>query len=256
VSILDEKTAVRSYFPAVRSLYEPYVNGFLLGDNRRSPRKTDVGVAVLAAASTVSSFVAETPMSSANALASIFNKEQGHMYATMSVFGETLPVYRLPAVGKRLPQVFYSKAAMLEEKLIWGAKTLVEHPELQSIPVEPSALGSTRLLLGVAPVVPTYLQVSALRVSEALHDWRTELDPDLLPQFASVGYHLSPDTVEAPVFVVMVQPIAADGDTIDKLACGDLPIAPKFLPAPTMPKLTPVGLPGSQRASVTQEEAD
>lgn len=230
----DEKTAVRERFPTVRSLYEDVARGIILFDNRRFPRRSDLGLCLLLASSTASASIADQTLSPVNSLAYVFDRDQGTRFATLSVFAETLPVYRLPAEGRHLPEVFYTQAARLEEKLITGIRTVIEHPELQAAPIDRSTLGKTRLVLESAPVKPQPdFQRSARRVTEAVEEWRKH-DPDIGIQFASIGFPLNAETQEVPMFVVLLQGLDADAEAVDAVALG-APVASKFLAVPIVP---------------------
>lgn len=231
VSILDQKTPVRWRFPEIRELYslDDLTRGFIITDNRRSSRRADTGVAHLLAACTSATFISDQPLDPANILAYVFPHESPGRFATLAVWGETLPVHYVPAWQKALPEVFYSKASLLEEKAIRGLHEVME-PLYQSLPLEPAGSGHTRLSLVVAPVIPADFQRSARRINEALAVANPPLDPDLCIQFASIGAELSPSVPEAPMFVIYLTPLAATPDELDALAQGS-DVDPKFLPA-------------------------
>lgn len=238
-TLLDQKTIVRKRFPAVRQLYaaESAVRGTILTDNRRYSKQSDLGIAMLFAAMVGATWMGEHPLALWNGLAYVFPTEQSGGFATISVWAEMLPVYHLPANGKDLPAVHYTKAVLLEEKAIRGIRTLMEHPELQSLPLEPAELGRTRVVCTIAPIVPSPdFQVSARRIKESLESWRATTDQDLSLQFASIGAPLMGVT-ETPIVVVLLQPVAADGEMVDALADGTHTVDAKFLPAP---RVTPV----------------
>ncbi|GEM_PF-3687607 len=236
-TLLDQKTIVRKRFPAVRQLYtaDSAVRGTVLMDDRRYSKQSDLGIAMLFAAMVGATWMGEHPLALWNGLAYVFPKEQSGGFATISVWAEMLPVYHLPEQGKDLPAVHYTKAVLLEEKAIRGIRTLIEHPELQSLPLEPAELGRTRVVCTIAPIVPSPdFQVSARRIKESLELWRVATDQDLSLQFASIGAPLQGAT-ETPIVVVLLQPVAADGETVDALADGTHIVDAKFLPAPSAP---------------------
>lgn len=67
--------------------------------------------------------------------------------------------------------------------------------------------------------------------------WRAQADPDLSIQYASIAAPITPATQEVPLFVVLLQPLAATPDEVDGLALGG-PVHPRFLPAPGGPRIT------------------
>jgi len=192
-TLLDGKSPIRRRFSELRQLYslDNLTRGFLLFDNRRFSRRSDTGLAILMAASVASTFISDQPLPPANLLALVFPKERPGGFATLSVWAETLPIFRIPPWEKSLPEVFCTKASLFEEKAIRGVHQAVERPDLQSLPLEPAGPGNTRLALVAAPIVPRPdFQASARRISEALEPWRSQADPDLCIQFASVGVSL------------------------------------------------------------------
>lgn len=239
VSILDDKTAVRQRFPDVRRLYsqDSLVRGYILTDNRRFKRRSDAGIALLFAGMAASTWISDQPLDPWNALTHVFDarKRPGRL-ATVSVWAETLPVYHLPAWRDVLPEVFYTQASLFEEKAMRGIRAVVEHPELQGLPLEPAPPGNTRVVCVAAPIVPKPdFQLRARRIEQALEAWRAKTDPDLSIQYASIATPMSPETQEVPIFAVLLQPLKATAEQVDALALG-APVAPRFLPGPRRPR--------------------
>ncbi len=172
-----------------------------------------------------------------NALTHIFHaRKRPGRFATVSVWAETLPVFYLPAWREALPEVFYTPASLVEEKAMRGIRAVVEHPELQGLPLEPAPPGSTRLICVATPIVPRPdFQLRARRIDQALEAWRARTDPDLSIQYASIAAPMPPDTQEAPIFVVLLQPLKATTEEVDALALG-APAVPEFLSGPRRPR--------------------
>jgi len=236
-TILDSKTVVRQRFPSVRKLY--YQNGLVRGtiitDNIRDHKRSDASIALLYAAMTGANWLGDLPVQMWNGAADLFAKETGVRFATVTAWGEMLPVYHIPA-WHDLPAVYHTKAAIVEEKILRGITSLLQHPELQAVPLEPAAKGATRLLYVIAPLIPEpFFRTVAERVDANLAAWRAETDSDLLINYASIGAPIGPETQETPLFIVLLQPLADDGSALDGLALGTHTIDPKFLPKPAYP---------------------
>ena len=242
VTILDHKTVVRQRFPQIRVIYnqDQLICGTIVLDNRRFSQRSDLGIAFLFAAMVCATWVDQLPLHLWNGLGYVFPKETPGGYATLSVWAETLPVYHLPAQGSDLPEVYFTRGNLVEEKARRGIKTLMEHPELQAIPLEPAEAGSTRICYVIAPVVPEPdFKVLANRIDESLAKWHAKTDQDLLIQYASIGAPLTPESQEIPIVVVLLQPLADRGEQIDGLALGTHPVDAKFLPRPVANGLIP-----------------
>lgn len=236
-TILDSKTVVRRRFPSVRQLYHQHglVRGTIITDNTRDHKRSDAAIALLYAAMTGATWLGDLPVQMWNGVADVFAKETGVRFATVTAWGEMVPVYHIPA-WHDLPAIYHTKAAIVEEKILRGITSLLEHPELQAIPLEPAAKGATRLLYVIAPLIPEpFFRTVAERVDANLAAWRAQTDADLLINYASIGAPMSPDTQETPLFIVLLQPLADDGSAIDGLALGTHTIDPKFLPKPAYP---------------------
>jgi hypothetical protein len=237
-TILDHKTVVRQRFPDIRRLYHQngLVRGTIVTDNRRFSERADLGIAVLFAAMVGATWVGQLPLQLWNGAAYVFPKELAGRFGTISVWAEMLPVYHLPAWEGALPEVFHTTSDLVEEKAIRGVKAVVEHPELQSVPLEPAGPGATRLCYVTAPIVPDPdFKAIAQRVDASLAGWRARTDPDLLIQYASTAAPLSPATRETPLVVVLFQPLKDSGEALDALARGTHLVDPKFLPTPAAP---------------------
>ena len=242
VTILDHKSVVRRRWPQLRVIYnhDQLIRGTILMDNRRFSERSDLGIAFLFAAMVGATWVDKLPLHLWNGLGYVFPKETPGGYATLSVWAETLPVYHLPAHGQELPERYFTRANLVEEKARRGIKTLVEHPELQAIPLEPAESGSTRICYVIAPIVPEPdFKTVASRVDESLATWHAKTDQDLLIQYASISAPLSPESQEIPIVVVLLQPLADRGKQIDDLALGTHQVDPKFLPRPSADRLIP-----------------
>ncbi len=230
-SVLDHKTVVRRRFPQIRQLYglNGYVRGTVLGDNRRDHQAFDVALATLYAAMVGATWIDQQPLQLWNAFAYLFPREHPGGYATLSAWGETLPVRHLPAWEDELPESYYTRAGQVEEKLLRGIKAVVENAHLQSMPLDAAGPGNTRICYVITPMVPDPdLRRISERVDASLASWRAARDPDLLIHYASIATPLHPDATEAPLLVVLVQPLADRGEQIDALALGSHEIDPKF----------------------------
>lgn len=237
-TILDHKTVVRQRFPEIRQLYcqDGLVRGNILMDNRRSSQRSDLGIAMLFAAMVGATWIGQLPLELWNGAAYVFPKEKVGGFATISVWAEMLPVYHHPAWEKALPEVFYTKAELVEEKAMRGIRAVVERPELQSIPLEPAEPGSTRLCYVIAPIVPEPdFKAGAQRIGDSLEGWRVKTDQDLLIHYASIAAPINPSTPETPIVVVLLQAIKDSGERIDELARG-AEVDSKFLPRRNGPR--------------------
>lgn len=230
-TILDDKSVVRERFPQMRQFYGGLVRGWIISDNRRHLRQTDLGLSVLFAGMVGATWIGQRPLDIWNGAAYMYPKEQTRV-ATLSVWGEMLPVYHVPGFEDAVDPLWYTSGPTFEEKARRGIKTVTEHPELQSLPLEPAPKGVTRITCVVAPIVPPDLERCATNVDESLAEWR-EYDPDLSIQYASTSMPLTPESTEAPMIVVELQPIAGGLDEVEKLALG-APVDAKFLPEPVV----------------------
>jgi hypothetical protein len=239
ISILDQKTVVRQRFPAIRTYYAQgdLIRGTILMDNLRDSMRADVGIAALLGGMISAAWVGQHPLELWNGLAHLFPTERPGGFATISVWAESLPVSYLPAWRNRLPEVFYTPTDLVKEKIIRGIQQLLERPELQSVPLQPSGAGHPRLCYVITPIIPDPdLKAIATWVEQGLQEWRAERDPDLLLHFASTAVPLSSMAQEIPLVLVLVQPLEDIGPAIDGLALGTYPIDPRFAPL----SLTPV----------------
>lgn len=221
-TLLDSKPVVRRRFPMVRAYLNRsgLVRGMILLDNTRESSRNDLGIAVLFGGMAAASWVASRPTELWNALAYLFPRECAGSLATISVVAETLPVYHLPAF-RGLPAMAYTRTDIVEEKIGRAVQTLIMQPELQSVPLESDQSGRARIIYVLAPICPDPdLQTLAARVERALEPWRAEHAADLLIYIASTGIALTPDTTEAPLVAVLLQPLTDDGTAIDALAAG------------------------------------
>lgn len=230
-TILDDKTVVRERFPQMRQFYGELVRGWIISDNRRHVRQTDLGLSVLFAGMVGATWIGQRPLDIWNGAAYLYPKEQTRV-ATLSVWGEMLPVYHVPGFEQELPPLWYTNGATFEEKAMRGIKAVAQHPELQSLPLEPAPKGVTRITCVIAPLVPPDLERCAAHVDESLAEWR-EHDLDLSIQYASTSVPLTPDSTEAPMIIVELQPIDGGLDEVEKLALG-APVDAKFLPEPVV----------------------
>jgi hypothetical protein len=255
-TILDHKEVVRQRFPAVRQLYctDGLCRGIIITDNTRHPGRSDTGVALLYAAMTAGAWLGEMPLQMWNGVSYVFAKERAVRYATVSVWAEMIPIYHIPAWHDILPEVHYTKGAIVEEKIIRGIKYLLEHPELQAVPLEPAGKGHTRLIEVSAPIIPDPdFKAIAQRADANLAQWRVETDPNLLINYASIGFRMNVQTTEVPLVITLLQPLADRGEGLDGLALGTYQVDPKFLPAPAFPPLASSSL-AQQLAEYSNEK--
>jgi hypothetical protein len=239
-TILDHKTVVRQRFPTVRELYgnDDLVRGTIIADNTRHPQQSDIAIASLFAAMTSASWLNAMPLQMWNGMSYVFPKELPIRYATVAAWGEMIPIRHIPAWKDVLPEAYYTKGALVEEKILRGIQHVLSHPELQAVPLEPAQRGHTRLLYVIAPIIPEpHFRSIAERVDANLAEWKAQTDTDLLINYASLGTRMNPRMTEVPIIIVMLQPLATDGSELDDLAQGRHLIADKFLPQPIIPPL-------------------
>jgi hypothetical protein len=221
-TILDGKRVVRQRFPEVRAYLSRagLIRGTILLDNSRASERNDLGISVLFGGMAAAAWVAARPTELWNALAYVFPRERNGSLATISVVAETLPVYYLPAYGS-LPEVYYTRSDLIEEKICRAVQNLVEQPALQSVPLTADGPGRARIIYVLAPLRPDPdLRELAQRIERALDPWRVQHDVDLLVYVASTGVPLHPAATEAPLVAVLLQPLADDGTGVDALALG------------------------------------
>jgi hypothetical protein len=239
-TILDHKTVVRQRFPTVRELYghDDLVRGTIIADNTRHPQQSDIAIASLFAAMTNASWLNAMPLQMWNGMSYVFPKELPIRYATVAAWGEMIPLHHIPSWHAVLPEVYYTKGALVEEKLLRGIKYVVEHPELQAVPLEAAKRGHSRLLYVIAPIIPEpHFRSIAQRVDANLAEWKAQTDGDLLINYASLGTRMHPQLAEVPIIIVLLQPLETDGAELDDLAQGRHLIDAKFLPQPSIPPL-------------------
>jgi hypothetical protein len=218
MTILDHKDVVRERFPAMRALFAQQVNGTIVLDNLHDHQRNDVGAQILFPAMSAGSLLGSLPTQIGNALSLVFARSRKVRYATLSVWAETLPVKHIPATSD-LEEVYYTKSNLVEERITKGIKILIEQQELQSVPLDPAALGHTRLIYVVAPIIPDpdFTRLTA-RIDSNLKQWRNNTDRNLLIHYVSTGANLSSERGEVPLVIVLVQPLADDGGGLDRLA--------------------------------------
>ncbi|HEX8597034.1 MAG TPA: hypothetical protein VF952_00775 [Chloroflexia bacterium] len=244
VTILDHKQVVRQRFPTFRRYYTQsgLIRGMIVLDNRRQSERHDVGIAALCAGLTNSAWVGKLPLQPQNALGYTFPSENPGGLATISTWAETLPVYHLPAWGP-LPELWYTTADLVKEKIIRATQELLENLELQSLPLPAAKNERLRSIYVIAPIIPDPdLRDIAQWAEQALEKWIAENAPGVLVHFASVSLPLNAVSQEIPLIVVALQPVEDDGTQIDQLAFGTLEIDPGFNATPlALPK--PVSTP-------------
>ncbi len=231
VTVIDQKSPVRHRIPELHEYYnrDGLVRGFIETDNRRDYKRSDTGLAILFPALVGGSWIGSRGMDIWNAFSYIFPSSSPGRVATISVWGEPVPVYHIPAWEKSLPEVFYTTGRLVEEKAMRGIKAVVTRPELQALPLEPAPAGNVRVCCVAAPIVPEHFGRNAERIDEGLGPWLDAVDPDLALQYASIGMPMSQHTEQAPLVVVYLQPLAGGTDDVDLFALG-APVDPKFQP--------------------------
>jgi hypothetical protein len=234
-TIIDHKPEVRFRFPEIRQLLcqDGLVTGTILSDNTRDSKRNDLGNALFYASAVNAPWIDDQPSSLPNLGAHIFPREchcgaAAHKYATMSVAGDTIPVYYVPEWEHVLPFVHYTKASMAVASIQRCIRTVFEHPSLQSVPLEPVAPGHSRDIYVSAPILPRHLQDVAERVRDNMAGYLAAKDPHVSLHFASIGVELTPTDLQAPVIAVLVQALQDDGEALDALAVGNYTVAEKF----------------------------
>ena len=233
ITMLDQKQVVRERFPATRQLFmsNGLIRGTFLTDNTRHSRESDLSISLLPAAMAGANWIDEKPLAPWNSAAYLFPPEYPGGFATISTWAEMMSVDYFPAWEDVLPEVYYTKGSIFEEKVIRGIKALLESPELQAIPLEPAHKKQIRLIYVTSPLVPDPdLRLSAQRIMDNLEEWRQAEHPQLIINFASAGAPLTPDTKQTPVVITLVQPLADRGEKLDAYAQGTLNVDEKFLP--------------------------
>ncbi len=107
-------------------------------------------------------------------------------------------------------------------------RAVLEHPSLQSVPLEPVAPGHSRDIYISAPILPRHLQDVAERVRDNMASYLAATDPHVSLHFASIGVELTPTDIQAPVMAVLVQALKDDGEALDALALGKYTVDKKF----------------------------
>jgi hypothetical protein len=135
-------------------------------------------------------------------------------------------------------------------------QTLIEQPELQSVPLPADQSGRARMIYVLVPIRPEPdLRALAARVERALEPWRAQYAPDLLVSIASTGVDIAPEATEAPLVAVLLQPLADDDDALDALARGAA-VDSRYIavdPSRMAPPLTPASAQLAQQS--TEERA-
>lgn len=231
-TILDHKTIVRSKYPDLRALYNPerLIRGYITCDNRLDQPRNDFGMAQLFSAMTAGSWLTRKHLGVLNGLNYVFPGDDPGRTGTISVWAETIPVFYLTPWEKVLPGIFYTRGGVVQEKMIRGIESVLGDVSLQGLPLERAGEGATRVLCVIGPIEPKSYRADIVEVEERIGHALKEQDVDCTLQYASVGQPLTPQSSTAVVSVVLLQAVAAQGEEIDALARGTLPIRGKFLP--------------------------
>ncbi|MDQ2742616.1 MAG: hypothetical protein M3Z66_10045, partial [Chloroflexota bacterium] len=237
ITILDEKTVARARFPEIRDFYayDNLVTQFIVCDNRRFRKATDVGISMFFPGMTVASWLKSDSLDLWNlgAYALPMNGQVIPKYATLAVHAEMIPVRYLPAFKNYLPELFTTEGAIVEDVTMREVQRVVTDESLMSAPLPKSAEQVSRVVVVAAPIHPTAFARHIARADEGLEKWRQEYDIDVQVCYASIKAPMNAFTEEVPLVVVYLQPLAATAYDLDQFALGNTPIDARFLPKPT-----------------------
>lgn len=228
ITMLDNRQQVRNRFPTMRQLYltPDLVRGAIVTDNRRDYKTSDDGIAYLFAGLIGATWVTDRPVTLWNSLGLIFSQDEPLRIGTLSTWIEPLPVATLQDASGELGR--YIKTGLVEEKALRGIRAVVEDPSLQALAIDPVRDGSTLICLVTVPVDAGELQSVARMIEQRLKAWRERTGLELSIQFASAGAEVDPDINEAPLSVVLLQPLTGGAEVLDGLATQDSVVDPKF----------------------------
>jgi hypothetical protein len=193
-------------------------------DHQRCSRLARLGSAGLIGAT----WVTERPVTLWNSLGLIFSEDQALRIATLSTWIEPLPVYSAPDSDSAGNNGQYVKTDHVEEKVLRGIRSVVEDSSLQALALEPARDGSTLICLVTVAVDAGDLQPIASNIEERIRPWLDRTLPELSIQFSSVGASVDPDICEAPLSVVLLQPLVEGAEALDALALETAMPNPKF----------------------------
>ncbi len=233
ITILDEKTVARARFPEIRDYYayDNLVTQFIICDNRRFRKASDVGISLFFPGMTVASWLKSDSLDLWNlgAYSLPMNGQVVPKYATFVVHAEMIPVRYIPAFKNYLPELYLTDGAVVEDVIMRVVQRVVTDESLMSVPLPKSAEQVSRVALVAAPIHPSAFSRHLARADEGLEKWRQEHDIDVQVCYTSFKAPMNPFTQEVPLVVVYLQPLAASAYDLDQFALGNIPIDTRFL---------------------------
>lgn len=237
ISILDEKTVARARFPEIRDYYayDNLVTQFIICDNRRFRKASDLGISMFFPGMTVASWLKSDSLDLWNLGAYTFpmNGQVVPKYGTLAVYAEMFPVRYEPPFKQYLPELYLTQGAIVEDVIMRSVQRVVTDESLLSVPLPKSTEPVSRVVLVAAPIHPSAFARYIARADEGLEEWRREHDIDVQVCYAAIKAPMNPLTEEVPLVAVYLQPLAATAYDLDQFALGNTPIDPRFLPKET-----------------------